>query len=52
MKSEFGYDYEDVKRLKEELNLYDVDNMISVFDFFNPKSVDNYYLQLIKKSNS
>lgn len=51
MKINYGYDYEDLKKIKEEINLYDIDNLINISkDDRFPKSTDNYYKHLLNKT--
>jgi hypothetical protein len=42
MKKEIGYDYDDVKKIKEELDLYNINKIIE-FDSFEVESIDNNY---------
>lgn len=51
MKNLYGFNYEDIKRIKNDFNLFDIKNLINLEeDIHFPKSTDKYYKNL-RKSN-
>jgi hypothetical protein len=46
MKPEFGFEYNDINRIKDKLGLYDANNITNINeDNYFPEYVDLYYLK-------